>query len=114
MSYLFPKFIRNIYMCFVSVLQCSVPGCRPRLAALGVCVSLAVFYGLRCGVLTSLSPWCHPASVGLRHHWLLPKSHSATSAIHKRQALLLSFHIPLPPPPLKHICLFLFSQLNDT
>lgn len=43
-----------------------------------------------CGAVTSLSPRCHPASAGLRHTWPLPKPHSATSAIHKRQPLSLS------------------------
>lgn len=77
-------------MCFNVLYRIAVPGWRPVCARL----SCGVLRTVRCGALTSLSPWCHPASVGLRHHWPLPKSHSATSAIHKRQALLLSFSHP--------------------
>lgn len=51
---------------------------------------LSVLYGLCCGAVTSLSPRCHPAGEGFRRARPLPKPHSATSAIHKRQPLSLS------------------------
>lgn len=43
--------------------------------------------------MTSLSPRCHPAGAGFRRAWPLPKPHSATSAIHKRQPLSLSYSL---------------------
>lgn len=46
-----------------------------------------------CGAVTSLSPRCHPAGAGFRRAWPLPKPHSATSAIHKRQPLSLSYSL---------------------
>lgn len=52
--------------------------------------TLCVLWAVCCGVLTSSSPRCHPASEGFRRARPLPKPHSATSAIHKRQALSLS------------------------
>ena len=52
--------------------------------------SLSVLWAVCCGAVTSLSPRCHPAGAGFRRARPLPKPHSATSAIHKRQPLLLS------------------------
>ncbi len=80
-----------------------MPYRHPRLCVRLFC---GVLWTVRCGALTSLSPRCHPASAGLRHHWPLPKSHSATSAIHKRQPLLLSISFSHPSSPL-----FLLSNI---
>lgn len=78
-------------------------------AVLMYSLSLLMFYELQCcGVLTSLSPWCHPASAGLRRDWLLPKLHSGTSAIHKRQPLTSS---PSPTPYLLHFFFWFISAL---
>lgn len=54
---------------------------------------LSVLWAVCCGAVTSLSPRCHPASAGFRLAWPLPKPHSATSAIHKRQPLSLSYSL---------------------
>lgn len=59
-------------------------------------------------MLTSLSPQCHPASAGLRRDWPLPKLHSGTSAIHKRQPLTSS---PSPTPYLLHFSCWFISAL---
>ena len=55
--------------------------------------TLSVLWAVCCGALTSLSPRCHPAGAGFRRAWPLPKPHSATSAIHKRQPLSLSYSL---------------------
>lgn len=55
--------------------------------------TLNVLWAVCCGAVTSLSPRCHPAGAGFRRAWPLPKPHSATSAIHKRQPLLLSYSL---------------------
>lgn len=47
----------------------------------------SVLWAVCCGAVTSLSPRCHPAGEGFRRAQPLPKPHSATSAIHKRQPL---------------------------
>ena len=55
--------------------------------------TLSVLWAVCCGAVTSLSPRCHPAGAGFRRAWPLPKPHSATSAIHKRQPLSLSYSL---------------------
>lgn len=44
-----------------------------------------------CGAVTSLSPRCHPAGARIRR--ILPKPQCATSVIHKRQPLSLSYSL---------------------
>lgn len=54
---------------------------------------LSVLWAVCCGAVTSLSPRCHPAGAGFRLIWPLPKPQRATSAIHKRQPLSLSYSL---------------------
>lgn len=61
--------------------------------------TLSVLWAVCCGALTSSSPRCHPASEGFRRTRPLPKPHSATSAIHKRQPLSLSPSLLSRPSP---------------
>lgn len=64
-------------------------------------LTLTTLCFMGCGAVTSSSPRCHPAGEGFRRARPLPKPHSTTSAIHKRQPLSLCSlaHTACDPPP---------------
>lgn len=113
MAYGLSQHIHDVWAC-VYVLEAGVWSAQPYCPACCVFEAysllsptpLSVLWAVCCGAVTSLSPRCHPAGAGFRRARPLPKPHSATSAIHKRQPLSLSL---LPRPHRLRLTLLHFS-----